>query len=64
MQIAPEQGVVHDRLPRFVGARSAVGSGTFTGYSAMSDHRGLPPDGQFLCCDVSEEWTSIAFPKA
>ncbi len=44
---------------RLVGARRAIEVGTFTGYSALCIARGLPADGHLLCCDVSEEWTSI-----
>ena len=60
MQIAPEQGAFMTLLTRAVGARRAVELGTFTGYSALAIARGLPDDGKLLCCDVSEEWTSIA----
>ena len=59
MQIAPEQGAFMTILTRAVGARRAVEVGTFTGYSALAIARGLPDDGHLLCCDVSEEWTSI-----
>lgn len=59
MQIAPEQGAFMTMLTRLIGARQAVEIGTFTGYSALCVARGLPPDGKLLCCDVSEEWTSI-----
>ena len=59
MQIAPEQGAFMTLLTRIVGARYAVEVGTFTGYSALCIARGLPPDGRLLCCDVSEEWTSV-----
>ena len=59
MQIAPEQGAFMEMLTRLIGAREAVEVGTFTGYSALSIARGLPDDGHLLCCDVSEEWTSI-----
>lgn len=59
MQIAPEQGAFMMVLARAVGARQAIEVGTFTGYSALCIARGLPPDGQLLCCDVSEEWTAI-----
>jgi len=59
MQIAPEQGAFMTLLTRIVGARHAVEVGTFTGYSALCIARGLPPDGRLLCCDVSEEWTSV-----
>lgn len=67
MQIAPEQGTLMEMLARISGARSAIEIGTFTGYSAICLARGLPDDGTLLCCDVSEEWTSIAreyFQKA
>jgi caffeoyl-CoA O-methyltransferase len=60
MQISPEQGAFMTVFTRLIGAREAVEVGTFTGYSAMSIARGLPDDGHLLCCDVSEEWTSIA----
>jgi caffeoyl-CoA O-methyltransferase len=60
MQISPEQGTFMTVVTRLVGARQAVEVGTFTGYSAISIARGLPDDGHLLCCDVSEEWTSIA----
>jgi caffeoyl-CoA O-methyltransferase len=60
MQIAPEQGAFMTILARAIGARRAVEVGTFTGYSALCLARGLAPDGKLLCCDVSEEWTSIA----
>jgi caffeoyl-CoA O-methyltransferase len=59
MQIAPEQGAFMTMITRLVGARNAVEVGTFTGYSALCIARGLPDDGHLLCCDVSEEWTSI-----
>jgi caffeoyl-CoA O-methyltransferase len=59
MQIAPEQGALLTILARAVDARSAVEVGTFTGYSALCIARGLDDGGRLLCCDVSEEWTSI-----
>jgi caffeoyl-CoA O-methyltransferase len=60
MQVAVEQGAFLGFLARVIGARRAVEVGTFTGYSAISIARGLPPDGHLLCCDVSEEWTAVA----
>jgi predicted O-methyltransferase YrrM len=60
MQISPEQGAFMTLLTRLVGARQAVEVGTFTGYSSLAIARGLPDDGHLLCCDVSDEWTSIA----
>jgi caffeoyl-CoA O-methyltransferase len=59
MQIAPEQGAFMTLLTRTLGVKFAVEVGTFTGYSALAVARGLPPDGRLLCCDVSDEWTSI-----
>ncbi|MBW2416100.1 MAG: class I SAM-dependent methyltransferase, partial [Deltaproteobacteria bacterium] len=60
MQVAPEQGTFLRILVAAIGAKRAVEVGTFTGYSSLSIARGLPEDGSLLCCDVSEEWTSIA----
>src|SRR6185369_15298621 len=34
--------------------------GTFTGYSSLAVALALPPGGKIVCCDVSEEWTSMA----
>lgn len=59
MQIAPEQGTFMTLLARAIGAKRAVEVGTFTGYSSLCIARGLPDDGKLLCCDVSEEWTSV-----
>jgi caffeoyl-CoA O-methyltransferase len=60
MQIAPEQGTLMGLLARAIDAKSAVEVGVFTGYSSISVARALPPDGKLLCCDVNEQWTSIA----
>jgi caffeoyl-CoA O-methyltransferase len=60
MQITQDEGELLTMLVRLVGARRAVEVGTFTGYSSICIARGLPSDGHLLCCDVSEEWTSIA----
>lgn len=59
MQVAPEQGAFMALLARAIGARHAIEVGTFTGYSALCLARALPDDGRLLCCDISEEWTSI-----
>jgi caffeoyl-CoA O-methyltransferase len=60
LQIGPEQGVFMTMLARLVGARQAVEVGTFTGYSSICLARGLADGGKLVCCDVSEEWTSLA----
>jgi caffeoyl-CoA O-methyltransferase len=60
MQIGDDQAVLMEILVRAMGATSAVEIGTFTGYSALAVARGLGPGGRLLCCDVSQEWTSIA----
>jgi predicted O-methyltransferase YrrM len=60
LQIGPEQGRFMTMLTRLAGARSAVEVGTFTGYSSICLARGLADGGRLLCCDVSEEWTSLA----
>jgi caffeoyl-CoA O-methyltransferase len=60
MQIGPEQGLFMTLLAELTGATSAVEVGTFTGYSSICVARGLGAGGKLLCCDVSEEWTSIA----
>ncbi len=59
MQISPDQGVLLSLFVGLTGARQVVEVGTFTGYSALVMARALPPGGRLLCCDVSEEWTSI-----
>ena len=60
MQIAPEQGQFMALLVKLTGARRIIEIGTFTGYSSLSMARALPEDGYLLCCDVNDDWTSIA----
>jgi caffeoyl-CoA O-methyltransferase len=60
MQIGAVQGGFMTLLARLMNARAAVEIGTFTGYSAICVARGLAADGRLLCCDVSDEWTSVA----
>ncbi len=60
MQIGDDQAVLMEMLVRAMGATRAVEIGTFTGYSALAVARGLGPGGRLLCCDLSQEWTSIA----
>jgi len=60
MQISPEQGQFMALLLRLIGARRCLEVGTFTGYSALVSALALPPDGQLVTLDISEEWTAIA----
>jgi predicted O-methyltransferase YrrM len=60
MQIAPEQGALLALLVELAGARRCIEVGTFTGYSSTAVALALPDDGQLVCCDVSEEWTTLA----
>lgn len=59
MMISEEQGLFLRMLVAAAGAKQVVEVGTFTGYSAVCMAAALPTDGKLLCCDVSEEWTSI-----
>lgn len=60
MQIGADQYALLTLLTQLVGADLAVEVGTFTGTSAVAIARGLRPGGRLVCCDISEEWTSIA----
>jgi len=60
MQIGPDQGAFMHLLAGIIGARRALEIGTFTGYSSLCVASALPADGKLICCDVSEEYTSIA----
>jgi len=60
MQIGADQGALLQALVRILRAKRCIEVGTFTGYSALSVALALPEDGKIVCCDVSEEWTSIA----
>src|SRR5687768_5507284 len=59
MQISPEQGRLTEVLVGVTQAKLAVEVGTFTGYSSLSIARAMGSGSRLVCCDVSEEWTSI-----
>jgi predicted O-methyltransferase YrrM len=59
-QIAPEQGQFMAMLVQLTGARRLLEVGTFTGYSALSVAQVMPVDGLLLCCDIDDQYTSIA----
>ena len=60
LQIPPEQGTFMTMLVRLCSAATAIEVGTFTGYSSICIARGLTDDGHLTCCDINEEWTSLA----
>jgi predicted O-methyltransferase YrrM len=60
MQIAPEEGAFLAMLVELTGARRCIEVGTFTGYSSTAVALALPDDGELVCCDVSQQWTSLA----
>jgi len=59
MQISPEQGQFMRLLVELIGARRTLEVGTYTGYSALAVALSLPPDGQVIACDISDEYTSV-----
>jgi predicted O-methyltransferase YrrM len=62
MQIGADQGQLMALLAKLVGARRCIEIGTYTGYSALAVALALPPQGQLITCDISDEWTSVALP--
>ncbi|MEG4248233.1 MULTISPECIES: class I SAM-dependent methyltransferase [unclassified Microcoleus] len=60
MQIAPEQGQFMELMVQLMGATKTLEIGVFTGYSSLCVALALPPNGQIIACDVSEEYTAIA----
>ena len=62
MQIGADQGAFMAMLVRLMGAKRCLEIGTYTGYSALAVALALPKGGSIVCCDVSEEWTSVGKP--
>ncbi len=62
MQISPEQGALMGWLTSLLGVSRAIEVGTFTGYSALAVASAMPAGGRLVCCDVSEEYTSVGKP--
>jgi len=60
MQISPEQGALMQVLVRMLGVKRYLEIGTFTGYSALCVALAMPAGGRLVCCDLSDEWTSVA----
>jgi caffeoyl-CoA O-methyltransferase len=60
MQISGDQAALITVLVRAIGARRAIEVGTFLGYGALSIARGLPDDGQLICCELEQEYADRA----
>jgi caffeoyl-CoA O-methyltransferase len=60
MQIAGDQAALMTILVEAIGARRAIEVGTFLGYGALAIARGLPGDGQLICCELEEEYAERA----
>jgi predicted O-methyltransferase YrrM len=60
MQTSPEQGQFLHLMARAVGARKTLEVGVFLGYSSTWVALALPPGGEVIACDISEEYTSRA----
>lgn len=60
MQISPEQGQFMALLVKLTGAKRVLEIGTFTGYSSICIAKALPDDGELICCDDSDKWTTMA----
>ncbi len=60
MQIGPEQGALLGLLVELLEARRCLEIGTFTGYSSLAMAMAMPAGGRLVCCDVSDEYTSVA----
>ena len=60
MQIAGDQAALITILVEAIGARRAIEVGTFLGYGAVAIARGLPADGQLICCELEREYADRA----
>jgi caffeoyl-CoA O-methyltransferase len=60
MQIAGDQAALITILVRAIGARRALEVGTFLGYGALAIARGLPPDGELICCELDDGYADRA----
>jgi caffeoyl-CoA O-methyltransferase len=60
MQISGDQAALITVLVRAIAAKRAIEVGTFLGYGALSIARGLPDDGQLICCELEQEFADRA----
>ncbi|QND46515.1 methyltransferase domain-containing protein (plasmid) [Rhizobium lusitanum] len=59
MVSSPPAGQLLAFLMTAIGAHRVLEIGTYTGYSALAMALALPPGGQLVALDASEEWTAI-----
>jgi caffeoyl-CoA O-methyltransferase len=60
MQIGGDQAAFITVLLQAIGARRALEVGTFLGYGAVAIARGLPEDGELICCELEDEYAERA----
>ena len=60
MQIGGAQAALMTVLVGAIGARRALEVGTFLGYGAIAIARGLPDDGELVCCELDEGYAERA----
>jgi caffeoyl-CoA O-methyltransferase len=60
MQIAGDQAAFMTVLVRAIEAKRAIEIGTFLGYGAIGIARGLPEDGELICCELDEGYADRA----
>ena len=60
MLAGPVQGRFLEFLVHCLSAKRVLEIGTYSGYSALVDGRGLPPDGRIDTCEIDEERAEVA----
>jgi caffeoyl-CoA O-methyltransferase len=60
MQIGGDQAALMTVLVGAIGAKRALEVGTFLGYGAIAIARGLPDDGELVCCELDEGYAERA----
>ena len=60
MQIGGDQAAFMTILVAATAARRALEVGTFLGYGAIAIARGLPADGELVCCELDEDYAARA----
>jgi caffeoyl-CoA O-methyltransferase len=60
MQIDGDQAALMTVLVAAIGAKRALEVGTFLGYGAIAIARGLPDDGELVCCELDEGYAERA----